>query len=113
MKGVFIDENLPAGLQLPTDLPVSHVTAMSESPPDTVVWNHARKRSLVIVTKDADFSHRILTDDPPPWIVHIRFGNLRLRPFIQRLTAVWPSVEALLPKHKLITVFSNGIEAIE
>ena len=113
MNGVLIDENLPEGLQLSSDIPVIHVTDLGESPSDTFVWRYARDQKLIILTKDADFSHRILADDPPPWIVHVRLGNLRLRPFIQHLTTVWPRVEELLPKHKMVTVFSDRIEAIQ
>ena len=113
MKGVLVDENLPAELRLPTTLPVAHVTEISDSPSDSLVWQHAREGHLVIVTKDADFSHRILTSDPPPWIVHVRVGNLRLKAFIQHLTSVWPSVESLLPRHKLISIFPDRIESVE
>ena len=67
----------------------------------------------MILTKDADFGHRILSSEPPPWIVHVRLGNLRLRPFMQRLISVWPTIESLLPKHKLITVLPDRIEGIE
>jgi len=113
MKGLLIDENLPASLQLPTKLPAIHVTDISKSPSDTSVWQRAQMESLIVITKDADFSHRILSSDPPPWIVHVRLGNLRLRPFVQHLNSVWPTVESLLPKHKLITVLPDRVEAIE
>ena len=113
MKGVLLDENLPAELRLPTGLSVAHVADNTNSPTDSLIWKRAREERLVIVTKDADFSHRILTSDPPPWIVYVRVGNLRLRSFIQHLTSVWPSVELLLPKHKLISIFRDRIEAIE
>jgi predicted nuclease of predicted toxin-antitoxin system len=72
MKGFLVDENLPAGLRLPTTFPIPHVTDLSASPLDTLVWQNAQEQRLVIVTKDADFSHRILTSEPPPWIVHVR-----------------------------------------
>lgn len=113
MKGLLIDENLPVGLRLPTTFPVAHVTEFSASPSDSTVWHHAWEHGLVIVTKDADFSHRILASDPPPWIVHVRLGNLRLRPFVEQLASAWPTVESLLPKHKLITVLPGRVEAVE
>jgi hypothetical protein len=47
MKGFLVDENLPAGLSLPTTFPVLHVTDLAPSPPDTVVWQYAQERSLV------------------------------------------------------------------
>jgi len=66
---------------------------------------------LVVVTKDADFSNRIMLSAPPPWIVHLRFGNLRLAAFHALLAKMWPHVEALLPAHKLVCVYSDRVEA--
>ena len=65
----------------------------------------------MIVTKDADFSDRILVSAPPPWIVHLRFGNMRRREFHQFLASVWPQVESLLPTNKLVCVYGDRIEA--
>jgi len=113
MKGYLIDENLPADFRLPTAFHCTHATGVSQSPSDSLVWQHARDHQLVVVTKDADFSHRILTAEPPPWVVHVRLGNLRLTPFVQHLVSVWPTVESLLPKHKLISVFPDRIEGVE
>lgn len=113
MKGILLDENLPAELRLPTKMHVAHVAESSESPSDSLVWQRAREERLIIVSKDADFSHRILTSDPPPWVIHVRVGNLQLQPLIEHLTSVWPSVESLLPRHKLISIFRDRIEAIE
>ena len=67
--------------------------------------------SRVIVTKDADFSDRILVSSPPPWIVHLRFGNMRRTEFHRFLSSVWKQVESLLPANKLICVYSDRIEA--
>jgi len=52
------------------------------------VWEFARKRELVIVSKDADFSDRIIIQRPPPWVVHLRFGNLRKKDFHALLSRV-------------------------
>jgi len=68
---------------------------------------------MVVVTKDADFSNRIMMSSPPPWIVHLRIGNVRRQEFHQLLQRVWPQVESLLPAHKLINVSVNRIEAIQ
>jgi predicted nuclease of predicted toxin-antitoxin system len=113
MNGILVDENLPADLRLPSAFPVRHVAENSNSPTDSSVWQQGVEGRLIIVTKDADFRHRILMSEPPPWIVHVRVGNLRLRPFIEHLTSVWPIVESMLPKHKLISIFIDRIEAIE
>lgn len=65
------------------------------------------------MSKDADFSHRMMTQTPPPWVVHVRFGNLRLKDFQATLARLWPAIEALLPEHKLINVYLDRIEAVK
>ena len=70
------------------------------------------QNELVIVSKDADFSERILLAPPPPWVVHLRIGNMRRRDFHAFLARVWPQVESLLPGHKLVNVFADRIEAV-
>jgi predicted nuclease of predicted toxin-antitoxin system len=64
------------------------------------------------VTKDADFSDRIILGAPPPWVVHLRFGNLRRGDFHALFARVWPQVEALLKTHKLVNVYAERVEGI-
>jgi predicted nuclease of predicted toxin-antitoxin system len=112
MKGVLLDQNLPVRLRFTPALPVVHATRFGPSPSDSELWRVARDNSRVIVTKDADFSARIILADPPPRVVHLRFGNLRLAAFHDRLASAWPDVERLLATHKLVNVFPERIEAI-
>ncbi len=113
MKGFLIDENLPARFTFVPSLPVvSSSRALHRSAEDKDLWEFAREHDLVIVTKDADFSDRILISDPPPWVVHLRFGNMRRRDFHALLFRLWPRIEALLPDHKLIVVYEDRIEAV-
>lgn len=72
----------------------------------------ARQRDLVIVSKDADFSERIIMRQPPPWVVHLRFGNMRRREFHALLARVWPQVEGMLKSNKLANVYANRVEGI-
>ena len=67
---------------------------------------------MVIVSKDADFSDRIILHSPPPWVVHLRFGNLRKNDFHALLGRVWPQIEKLLKIHKLVNVYADRIEGI-
>jgi len=112
MKGFLLDENLPGRLRFSPGLPVVSASELGSSPTDTQVWDFARRRELVIVTKDADFSDRIILRTPPPWVVHLRFGNLRRRDFHARLARVWPQVETLLKTHKLVNVYADRVEGI-
>ena len=50
-----------------------------ESATDAAIWEYAKERGLVIVSKDADFRHLGFTYGPPPKIVWIRRGNCPTR----------------------------------
>lgn len=112
MKGVLVDENLPDAAFFPAALPKIHARDLGPMASDTLLWDHARSQDLVIVTKDSDFSDRILASAPPPWVVHLRTGNMTRRQFNGFIASVWPKVEALLPQHRLIQVFPDRIEAV-
>ena len=112
MKGIILDENIPSRLTFVPSLPVVHVTEIGTAVSDSFIWDYARNRSLVIVTKDADFSNRMVITSPPPWVVHLRFGNMRKRDFHEHLAFMWPRIEALLPAHKLIKVYLNRVEGM-
>jgi hypothetical protein len=45
---------------------------------------------------------------PPPWVVHLRFGNLRRREFHTVLARAW----RLLLTHKLVNVYTDRVEGI-
>ena len=112
MKGFLFDENLPARLRFTPKLPVIHSSAVGRNPSDTQIWEYARRHDLVIVSKDTDFSERIIAHSPPPRVVHLKFGNLRLNEFHTLLARVWPQVEAMLKSHKLINVYVDRLEGI-
>ena len=112
MKGFLFDENLPARLRFSPKLPLTHAAALGANPSDTQLWEFARANRLAIVSKDADFSERIIAQTPPPWVVHLRFGNLRRLEFHALLARVWPQVESLLRSHKLVNVHPDRLEGI-
>lgn len=114
MRGFLLDQNVPAQLTFAPSLPVIAAAALGlgENPTDTILWNHARENRLAIVSKDGDFSNRMILATPPPWVVHLRFGNLRRREYHAHLARVWPQVEAMLPAHKIVNVFLDRVEGI-
>ena len=90
-----------------------HVSVLGESPSDTQIWQYAKRNNLAIVTKDVDFSDRLMVDVSPPKVVHLRFGNMRQRDFQAFLASVWSRIESLIVDHKLIDVYQDRIEAIK
>lgn len=81
MSGYLLDENLPASVPLPTSRPLHHATDPGRGVAAAVLWEHARRHVLVIVTEDADASDRALASDPPPRVIQLWFGNLSLKVF--------------------------------
>jgi predicted nuclease of predicted toxin-antitoxin system len=79
MRGWLFDENLPLVPSLRTRLPLTHASDLGSRPTDSQLWAHAQQNDLAIVTKDADFSQRIVLGMAPPRVVHLRVGNERSR----------------------------------
>jgi predicted nuclease of predicted toxin-antitoxin system len=67
---------------------------------------------LIIVTKDGDFSNKILYKSPPPEVIHIRFGNLRIHEFDNVLDKMWTDIEESINTHKLVNVYIDRIESV-
>ncbi|WP_241499006.1 MULTISPECIES: DUF5615 family PIN-like protein [Rufibacter] len=77
------------------------------------MWKFAKEQPLTSISKDSDFSNRILFKEPPPKVIHIRFGNMKMREFFLTTTHVWEQVIALNKTHKLVNVFKDRVEAID
>lgn len=113
MNGFLFDENLPAKIQFTPSFPVTHVSILGKSPNDAQIWEYAKQNDFVIVTKDVDFSDRIIISSPPPRVIHLRFGNMRKRKFHAHLARVWPKIEELIGNHRLINVYLDRIETVK
>ncbi len=113
MRGFLFDENLPRVPSLQTRLPVTHALDLGSRPTDSQVWAHAQANDLAIVTKDADFSQRIVLVAPPPRVVHLRVGNMRRRDFAVWLERIWPRIESALASNKLVNVSRDRIETVK
>jgi predicted nuclease of predicted toxin-antitoxin system len=76
---LLFDENLAARLvaELAELYPGSaHVSEQSlAGGPDLTIWQHARDRGLIIVTKDEDFQRLSVLHGAPPKVIWIRLGN--------------------------------------
>jgi predicted nuclease of predicted toxin-antitoxin system len=113
MKGFLFDENLPSKVLFTPSLPIIHVSTLGDSPSDSQIWQYAKQKDLVIVTKDVDFSDRSMLDFSPPKVVHLRFGNMRKSAFHSFLASVWIEIEDLATDYKLINVYIDRIEAFK
>ncbi|MDO8414361.1 MAG: DUF5615 family PIN-like protein, partial [Gallionellaceae bacterium] len=77
----MIDANLPYRFGLWRSESCLHVFDLNDEWTDAKIWQYAAEHDLVIVSKDADFSDWIMLKDLPPRVVHLRFGNMKMRDF--------------------------------
>jgi len=108
----LIDANLPRRVSIWQSTDFQFVADINDEWTDSEIWSFAKADSLVIVTKDADFSHRIIASQPPPKVVHIRVGNLRLRDFVSFIEANWRAIDLAAKRGKLINVYRDRIEVV-
>lgn len=112
MINYLIDVNLPANFSLWHHPNFRYQSDIDPGATDKQIWQYAEKHKLVIVTKDADFVAYALSNSPPPRVVQLKIGNLKLKDLYHFVKKVWPDIEELIPTHKLLIVYSNRIECI-
>ena len=113
MPRFLIDVNLPYYFSFWQSEDYVHQYDLGEEWTDDQIWEYALRHDLVIVTKDADFSHRVISHEPPPRVIHIRFGNLKMKEFHQVLQALWTEAQLLVQDHRLVNMYRDRVEAIE
>lgn len=112
MARFLIDANLPRRLSVWHGPDFDWVADHDDTWSDTRVWEYARQHDLTIVTKDADFSDRIMLSAPPPRVVHLRLGNMRLAALRAFLIAAWPQIETASATHRLLVVHEDALMGI-
>jgi predicted nuclease of predicted toxin-antitoxin system len=111
VKHLLIDENLPASLASILPVDCSHASELCEQATDRQIWDHARARDSVILTRDTDFFDRLMLDGPPPKVIWVRLGNLRRRDLEGLLLRRWSQITGLLVEADLIEVHQDSLEA--
>jgi len=86
MNRYIIDANLPYYFSLWKDEKYEHVIDINSNMKDSEIWSYAKENDLTIVTKDADFSDRIMLSNPPPRVIHIKLGNMKMKAFHDAIT---------------------------
>ncbi len=113
MKKYLIDVNLPRYFSLWAGDEYEHVVNINDELTDSEIWAYAKQQRLTIVSKDADFSELALLNVPPPRVIHIKFGNMKMREFHQALSKIWLETCALSAGYKLVRVYQDRIEGID
>ncbi len=112
MPRYLIDINLPYYFSLWHTDEYIHQRDLNPKAADTEIWQYAKSRKLTIITKDRDYSDRILLSDPPPRIIHLRVGNMKLRDFHIFVSAHWDEIIEMSRTYKLVYVFKNRMEGV-
>lgn len=113
MAKYLVDTNLPYYFSLWRTEEYLFQRDFDPSAPDTDVWDYAKNHELTIITKDRDYSDRILLTSPPPRIIHLKIGNLKMREFHNFISEQWNTILNLSATYKLVYVFLDRIECIE
>ncbi len=112
MQKYIIDANLPYYFSLWNKDNYQHVINIDPNMKDSEIWKYAKENNLTIVTKDADFSDRILLNNPPPSVIHIKLGNMKMKDFHNAIDTIWNDVLAMSSEYKLVRVYKDKIEGI-
>ena len=113
MAVFLVDANLPYYFSLWNNENYIHQNDIDDAWSDDQIWHYAKENNLTIITKDSDFSNKIMLHTPPPKVIHIRFGNMKMKEFFETTTKLWDDVLLLSHDHKLVNIFKDRIEAIQ
>jgi|SRR5205807_2042502 len=112
MPRFLIDVNLPYYFSLWRGEEFIHQRDIDDTATDEKIWQYATEKNLIIVTKDSDFSDRMILHTPPPKVIHIRFGNLKMKQFFAVLEKHWSNALLLVEDNKLVALYLDRVEAI-
>lgn len=113
MAKYLIDVNLPYRFSLWHSEDYIHQKDIDDGWTDSQIWHYAETNKLTSITKDSDFSNRILFKNPPPRVIHIKIGNSTIKDLFDTLTPIWDEVLKMSETHRLVNVFRDRIEGIE
>jgi len=113
MAKYLIDANLPYYFGLWNNPTFIHLRDIDDSWSDDQIWNYAKFNDLIIITKDADFSIKVLNKGIPPKVIHLKFGNLKMKDFHGIITRNWADIEKAIEESSLINVYSDRIECLK
>jgi predicted nuclease of predicted toxin-antitoxin system len=113
MPKFLVDENLLYYFKLWHNDNFVHVHDLPGISTDQEIWEYAKKYSLVIISKDSDFSTRIMISSPPPKVILLKTGNLKIAQLYQFLNNNRTLILSDIEKYKLATVYNDRIESFE
>jgi len=112
MAKYLIDANLPYYFSIWSSKDYLHVFDLNDEWSDEEIWEYAKANNLTIITKDSDFSDKILFADPPPRVIHVKISNMKMKEFHQFISSIWDEACNLSGVYKIIRIFRDRIEGI-
>jgi predicted nuclease of predicted toxin-antitoxin system len=112
MAKYLVDANLPRYFSAWASAEFVFVQDIDAAWTDTQIWQHAITETLTIITKDSDFSDRVMLSDSGPRVIHLRLGNMRMREFYIVVSGLWGEICRLSDQHRLVQVYLDRIECI-
>ena len=112
MARYLIDANLPKYISFWHNDDCVFVVDLGKAVSDPSIWDYALKHELMIVTKVADFTDRVLLSAAGPRVIQFRIGNMRLREFHRFLDRIWDSLRKLSEQYRLVLVHEDRIECV-
>lgn len=112
MYSFLIDANLPYYFSIWNNESYIHQNDLGDTWTDEQIWIYAKENNLTIVTKDSDFTNRILFNQPPPKVIHIKIGNFKIKELFNFLNQNWGEILETNKQCKLTSVYIDRIEGI-
>jgi predicted nuclease of predicted toxin-antitoxin system len=113
MARFIIDANLPYYFGLWNNPDYIHIFDIDDTWNDQQIWDYAKQNNLIIVSKDADFALKAFVEGTPPKVIHIKFGNLKIREFHEKITTIWDEIKNLIDENNMINIYIDKIEIIK
>lgn len=112
MTCILIDENLPRSLGDQLGETCVHASEIAAQASDTELWQYARERNWIILTRDTDFFDRLILSGNPPKVVWVRLGNLRKSELIEVLRTKWKAIRKLIESADMVEVHPERLEVL-
>src|SRR5690606_40573090 len=104
MVRFLIDANLPKYFSFWCTDDYLHVQDLGADLLDSQIWSYGKEYNLTIISKDSDFSSRIINTEPPPKVIHIRLGNMKIGELFSFMERRWDDVLEMNTRYKLVNV---------
>jgi predicted nuclease of predicted toxin-antitoxin system len=89
MVKYLIDVNLQNRFSIWASEEYEYVISINDEMKDSEIWSYAKENNLTIVTKDTDFSDMAILNNPPPRVIHMKIGNMKMNAFHQIISNIW------------------------